>query len=318
MDHNNSFFYGDSTRWFLGEVVNIDDPDYLARVQVMIYGVHDRIDHEDLPWALVSTPTNEGGTMGYGNPLGIQVGARVIGLFLDGPDSQLPIVLGSIPKVEFQYIEEKIEKDPRLNPTIKESLNNHYRKDKGNPTYRSTNHLTHGFTGGFLGQAHPYYVENEIGVPDDPYDPKYPNNKVYQTEGNNLNEHFGHIKEYDDTAGKERIYERHSAGTFYQINPNGDLVLHVIGAEDGGNRYTVIANDDSLHVKGNVKIVVDNNADISVKGAATMSVGKNATVTVGGETTVLSKKDINVHSNTKVQVTAPETDIKGGVVKLNS
>lgn len=35
-----SEFYGDETRWFIGLVLDINDPIQLGRVKVRIYGIH--------------------------------------------------------------------------------------------------------------------------------------------------------------------------------------------------------------------------------------------------------------------------------------
>jgi phage baseplate assembly protein gpV len=95
-------FYGDQTRWFIGRVVSITDPLYLGRIKVRIFGVHSEntidIPDSDLPWAQVVAPITEGGTDGLGNNLGVQVGSNVFGIFLDGTHSQLPLVVGSMPK----------------------------------------------------------------------------------------------------------------------------------------------------------------------------------------------------------------------------
>tara|TARA_R110000868_G_scaffold88578_7_gene246899 strand:- start:214 stop:1245 length:1032 start_codon:yes stop_codon:yes gene_type:complete len=98
-------FYGDQTRWWVGVVESVDDPAEQGRLRVRIYGVHsasvDDIPNEDLPWAQVLAPITHGGTSGLnGTPVGIQAYAQVFGIFLDGKHSQLPLVLGSIPKVE--------------------------------------------------------------------------------------------------------------------------------------------------------------------------------------------------------------------------
>lgn len=92
-------FYGDQVRWFIGEVINVkDDPLQLGRAQVRAFGVYDEIEDSDLPWAQVVVPITQGIHEGKGQNLGLLVGTQVFGIFLDGQNSQLPMVIGSIPK----------------------------------------------------------------------------------------------------------------------------------------------------------------------------------------------------------------------------
>lgn len=93
-------YYGDQTRWFLGTVVNnSDDPLQIGRVRVRIFGLHDGVEKdEDLPWAQIVIPTIYGVHEGTGQYLGMLTGTNVFGMFLDGPQSQLPLVVGTIPK----------------------------------------------------------------------------------------------------------------------------------------------------------------------------------------------------------------------------
>lgn len=98
-------FYGDETRWWVGVVESVDDPIRQGRVRVRIYGIHsasvEDIPNSALPWAQVVAPVTQGGTSGInGTPVGIQPYAQVFGIFLDGKHSQLPLVLGSIPRVD--------------------------------------------------------------------------------------------------------------------------------------------------------------------------------------------------------------------------
>lgn len=97
----NTEYYGDDTRWFIGVIRSIDDPDRLGRVRVRIFGIHnnrtDLIRDTDLPWANVVLPVTDGGTSQVTQPTGIQVGAQVFGIFMDGQHSQTPLVIGSIP-----------------------------------------------------------------------------------------------------------------------------------------------------------------------------------------------------------------------------
>lgn len=97
-------FYGDNVRWFIGLVVDINDPLKLDRIKVRVWGIHTSdtvaISNDDLPWASVCIPVTEGGSSGIGANSQIKPRAQVFGLFLDGKDSQLPLILGSIPKIE--------------------------------------------------------------------------------------------------------------------------------------------------------------------------------------------------------------------------
>lgn len=101
----NDGYYGDETRWFVGIVESVNDPLKQGRVRVRIFGVHSantsEIPNDALPWAQCVAPITHGGTSGInGTPVGIKPYAQVFGMFLDGKHSQLPLVLGSIPKVE--------------------------------------------------------------------------------------------------------------------------------------------------------------------------------------------------------------------------
>lgn len=98
-------YYGDDNRWFLGYVINSTPPSGLeGRVKVRIIGVHNpdtgEIAEKDLPWAQVLIPTTEGGSSGIGRIPQIVKGAFVFGIFLDGTASQIPLVLGSLPRTE--------------------------------------------------------------------------------------------------------------------------------------------------------------------------------------------------------------------------
>tara|TARA_R110000782_G_scaffold20490_12_gene55391 strand:- start:1327 stop:2316 length:990 start_codon:yes stop_codon:yes gene_type:complete len=104
-----SGFYGDEARWFIGVVESTNDPLFLGRLRVRIFGIHsadeNNIPEEALPWAQIVAPITHGGTSGInGSPVGIKKYAQVYGIFLDGRHSQLPLVFGSIPKIEGKAI----------------------------------------------------------------------------------------------------------------------------------------------------------------------------------------------------------------------
>ena len=94
-----SFIGNDDFKWWLGTVKNADDKDAkLGRVKVNILGYHKPDEKpSNLPWAIVSGPTTSPGVHGAGSA-GAQLksGSFVIGFFLDYPDCQQPIVLGTL------------------------------------------------------------------------------------------------------------------------------------------------------------------------------------------------------------------------------
>ena len=100
-----SEYYGDNTRWFIATVIDSSPPfGREGRVKIRIHGLHTEntqdIPQNDLPWAQCVLPTTEGGVSGIGRVPNIQPNALVFGLFMDGVNSQVPIVLGSLPRIE--------------------------------------------------------------------------------------------------------------------------------------------------------------------------------------------------------------------------
>tara|TARA_B100000768_G_scaffold165067_1_gene167402 strand:+ start:331 stop:1203 length:873 start_codon:yes stop_codon:yes gene_type:complete len=111
-----SNFYGDVHRWFIGIVIDIQDPLKVGRVRVRIFGVHNEdvneVPEHTLPWAQVLVPTTEEGVSGLGRSVGIKVGAQVFGMFMDGQQSQIPLVMGSMPRIEQAQLDETRSREP--------------------------------------------------------------------------------------------------------------------------------------------------------------------------------------------------------------
>ena len=94
-------FYGDIQRWWIGTVEEDSgktDPNRLGRCRVRIDGIHGPdISLNDLPYAQTILPATGGGTSGIGEKPQLSAGAKVIGFFLDGVMSQLPVIWGFLP-----------------------------------------------------------------------------------------------------------------------------------------------------------------------------------------------------------------------------
>ena len=77
-------YYGNAMSIFFGVCVeNGTDPLFMNRIKVKIFGVHDNIENEFLPFAQISMPCTGGGTSGVGETPRIEQGAHVMGCFLD-------------------------------------------------------------------------------------------------------------------------------------------------------------------------------------------------------------------------------------------
>tara|TARA_B110000211_G_scaffold221351_1_gene268883 strand:- start:432 stop:1055 length:624 start_codon:yes stop_codon:yes gene_type:complete len=130
-------------------------------------------------------------------------------------------------------------------------------------------------------------VKDPTGLyqPPSTYAPVYPYNNVMETES-------GHVKEYDDTPGAERITERHKSGTRYEVDPNGTKNETIVR-----DKYCLVAGHDTLEVYGNVKIIVSGAADIAVSGNLTVAVGGNMESTITGTAKITSTDDMTLKSD---------------------
>lgn len=194
--------------WFHGVIEDVMDPMQLGRVRVRCIGYHtdDRglLPTSSLPWALCLLPTTSPSTIGAGNLKGIGQSATgmvpgtwVIGFFRDGPSAQDPIILGSIAS--------KTASKPD--------------KAKG---FSDPSGTYPGNTGSDIpaeaisGTATAKNTYGSSVSPGSYIAPTYPYNQVLKTRS-------GHVIEYDDTPGKERVSFMHKSGAFIEIDPSGNI-----------------------------------------------------------------------------------------------
>ena len=227
----------DGYSFFTGVVEDRNDPLRVGRVRVRCLGYHTESKTElpttDLPWASVMAPTTSPSMSGLGStPSFLVEGSWVVGFFRDA-DLQEPLVIGTLPGIPSTLADTKSGfNDP----------NGVYPRAANEP---DTSSLARGT------QKYPVTLSDSIGIPSDPYAGEYPKVHVYETES-------GHSKEYDDTENNERIRERHKSGTFYEIHPNGDKVQSIVN-----DQYTLVAGNDSIQVKGNVRILVEGDVQLT-------------------------------------------------------
>ena len=250
--------------WFTGVVEDRADPLFLNRVRVRVFGFHTedkfKLPTEDLPWATVLMPTTVSGVSSIGDGIhGLVEGSWVFGFFKDGTDAQDPVIMGSIMGQNTAGAESTMGfNDP----------NGIFPREKGIDTSNRAVGLETS-------------LKEPIGVfePDDPYRAEYPYNKVRITES-------GHMIEFDDTPGAERINIQHRSGAFIEIHP--DNKMRTRSAERFDSMQTWIVNvggDSVVNVGGNAVTTIQGNSTISVAGKANVDIKGDVVSRHYGDTT---------------------------------
>ena len=123
------------------------------------------------------------------------------------------------------------------------------------------------------------------GSYNEPYPPfaaRYPFNHVFESES-------GHVQEFDDTPGFERVHFYHRKGTFTEVDANGSEVHHIVG--DG---YHIIDRNGSLYIRGECNITVDGNTNIFARSDANVEVSGDANMKVGGDFNIGVAENMNI------------------------
>jgi hypothetical protein len=111
-----------------------------------------------------------------------------------------------------------------------------------------------------------------------PYDAKYPYNNSKATES-------GHVMEFDDTPGAERINIQHRTGTFTEIHPDGSRMEKIVNdnvqiiQKDG---YIYIMGDEQRTTQGHLKVYIKGNAKVQIDGDVEWEVKGNMSLKVDG------------------------------------
>lgn len=115
--------------------------------------------------------------------------------------------------------------------------------------------------------------------------PQYPHNSVTETPS-------GHMVEYDDTPGFERINIKHRNGSRVTLHTNGDMEFI-----SEGNTYAVSASDHNIIARGNCNIIVESDANIRVRGDTNIETSGDMNQVVHGN------YNLEVNGNHNVKVT---------------
>ena len=322
-----NFMGKDGFNWFIGVVEDRNDPKTLGRLRVRALGYHtedlNKIPTKDLPWSHVMNPITSATVSGVGqSPLGLVEGSWVIGFFTDGADAQLPCIIGALPGVPsvlasltdnkgFQdntnanypkYLETDVNrlavnlKDPDIADVVAEAGVIDEAPNEINPHMSLTLRRADVDIGVSIADIDEQIdiagagngsIDVDLGdswsEPNTTYNAEYPKNHVYETEG-------GHIREYDDTIGAQRIHERHAAGTGYEIDNDGTKITRV-----KKDQYHIVSADDYIHIQGDAKSTIDKGLKVFVNKNAEEGNNYNIEVGAGANVTVqVNQGDINL------------------------
>ena len=277
----NHFMGMDGFVWFTGVVEDRNDPDKLGRVRVRCLGFHtqdkNRIPTIDLPWAHVMHPVTDPSMQGMGNtPSFLVEGSWVVGFFRDAEEKQQPIIMGSLPGYPQTVANENLGfNDPKGKYPQKENIYSGHKLNESdvNRLARVDSDKPSEVLATKDGARLKDVKVADGSVWDEPksaYDPFYPFNHVFESES-------GHIKEFDDSVGTERIHEYHRKGTFYEIDNYGNKSTRVMK-----NNYEVIKENDYRYVTGDLNLTIKGKLNIKCEGF-NLEVLNDLTETIGGE-----------------------------------
>jgi len=114
----------------------------------------------------------------------------------------------------------------------------------------------------------------------------YPHNHVRMSES-------GHVEEWDDSSGAERLHRFHKTGTFEEIQPDGTKVVKVVGS----NYEIVLGNDN---------VVVNGTCNVTIGGDCRLRYKKDLVVEVEGD------YHLNVHGEMRTKISGNQaTEVFG-------
>jgi len=294
MATDNNFLGYNGFIWFNGVVEDRSDPQKLGRVRVRCVGIHTQdkavLPTTDLPWSQVVLPTTSAGISGLGqSPSFLVEGSWVFGYFRDGNDCQEPMIIGSLPgKPSELSSPSKGFYDPNgIYPRYKDEVDVNRLAVNGNEPHlslelRRLSRVTGIPTADFDLVSLQDHEATEIAASDGdtwsqpsiPYGAVYPYNHVYESES-------GHIREYDDTKGNERIFESHRTGTSYEIDQDGTKTDIIKGDHYNivyGKSQALIEGKSDLTIGGRHKLYI--NKDGALDNHYDIQIGPNANINI--------------------------------------
>jgi hypothetical protein len=329
---------GDSFRWFIARVVDIDDPEKMGRLKIRV--IHDQtgelgknkdnygLNDDELLWAYTISGIQSASlhwrkikeleefdvpdwidAVGL-SPTGSSVGTYVFGFYLDGHEQNIPLVFGS-------YHKNSRWPEPPTDLTTGEMLQ--IAPPVGETyLYSDIAALARGdYTDPADGRPvsgqslpkEPYTKGKLVDEPESAYKAEYPYNTTYTTKS-------GHAIELDDTPSHERLHIWHKSGSYEEIanRPAQDGNPEITGrrvqrTKDDSfeivdkSKNILIGNNHNVEIANNETIIIGNNQVVEIGANCTITVGKNCNITVKGHTRMQVEENIEIKSKGGIHVT---------------
>jgi len=345
-------------RNYYGVVESRADPKQLGRVKVRVLGIHTEdkvlLPTSDLPWAAVIS--QDGSNSGLGtSPSFFVEGTWVLVDFFD-KDMQEPYVIGGIPGVPAALGNPDVGfNDPNRRST--DSSSNDYKvsvypvaintsdvhenargslvadspvardiiRKTAVPTADFDSTTVSTVSGSLTVAASDGSTFDEPLVVDDTdndttrigtYRPTYTKNHVYSTEK-------GHLLEFDDSEGYQRIAITHSAGSYQEYSNDGTYVSHIVS-----RMFEVVSSDKSSLIEGDSVETIDKGLKLKVNklGASgnnyDIEVGANASLNImvrTGDVNLNVVGNVNVKSSGDTNIDCANFRVAAsGAVKITS
>jgi hypothetical protein len=217
---------------FFGVIEDVEDPLRNGRYRVRVYGYNSDnrglLPTENLKW-FITINNNSAASSGIGDsPTGYIVGSFVFGYYID-KDKQEGIIVGAVNGMPGGVND--------VSP-IATGEGGAY-----------LNALKAGVASGVVDARGESWSE-----PVTKYATKYPKNRVYQSQS-------GHVVEFDDTPGAERIMIHHKSGSFDEFHPNGTRVSKSVAES-----FEIHLGGHNILVNGNLNLVSTGDYRVSVGG----------------------------------------------------
>lgn len=259
--------------WFLGEVVNIsDDPEKLGRVRVKVYSKHDTIKNDE-------------------DLIWSHVMMPTTSESLRGVGLTPSLAVGS--KVVGFYADGSSMRVSIITGTL---LFNPL-EDSGSSEHSLS----------YLARGKNSVTKSKIGFeePATSFAAEYPFNRVLQTKS-------GHVIEVDDTSGNERIHVYHKAGSYIEMNKDGQITI-----VSTGNMIEIVGSDKLIEVKGNAKIAVEGDLDASVIGNATIACAGNLFLGSLGNLSISAGEHLTLSAGTGITLKSPAGVVTTGSLSVS-